>query len=704
MKNTPKKVLPILKILFKETFLISLNVFVIFSFLGFLGFAYLYLNTPLGQSLFTRAIAQTSIIYDRTGEHVLYAIHQEENRKIISHNEIPDTIRIATIAAEDANFYSHHGIDLLSVLRAIKTDVINRNASQGASTITQQLARNAFLSREKTLKRKLLEAVYALKIERKHSKEQILDSYLNEVPYGSNAYGIETAAETYFNKSAIDLTLDEAALLAALTKATTFYSPYGLHTTALIKRQQEILERIAQLQLVDPSAVAVAMEIDTLKKIVPFSQKIEAPHFVFYVLDQLEQKYGSEMIEEGGLKIYTTLDYDKQKLAEKIIQESSDYNLKRFGASNTALVAVDPKTGQILTMVGSKGYFDPSIDGEVNVTIRPRQPGSSFKPFAYAKAFEMGYQPETLILDEQTNFGVDGSGKMYVPNNYDGKFHGVVSMRQALAMSLNIPAVKTLRAVGIDATIELAHRLGITTLNDRNRYGLSLVIGGGEVTLLDETAGFSVFANDGARNPIDPILKIQDNTGKVIQEAESKNLPALDPQVARRINSILSDNVARTPIFGPNNKLFIPGRTVAAKTGTTQEFRDAWTVGYTPSIAVGVWTGNNDSRSMRAGADGSYVAAPIWNKFMTEILKSSPDEKFIDYEKKAIDPKLAKNSLPTEGKIKITYYRIKGDKKISEEKAKKMDPEKVKTRFEFTVNDEKTKTEISGYNTTLPAF
>jgi 1A family penicillin-binding protein len=680
MKNGSGKKKSFFFRIIKEVILISLNVFAIISGLLIIGFLYLVGNTPLGNSLYSRNIPQTSIIYDRTGKHVLYEMHGEENRKIINHNEISDTVRLATIATEDESFYSHHGIDLKAIIRALKINLETKSASQGGSTITQQLARNVYLSREKTLKRKILEAVYAIKIDKKYTKDQILDAYLNQVPYGSNAYGIESASETYFGKKASELTLDEAAFLAALTKAPSYYSPYGNHVNTLQFRQKEILKKIAELYPKEAPLVAQSLKIDTEKKILPFTQPIEAPHFVFYVKDLLEQKYGNKMVEEGGLKIYTTLDYDKQKLGKQILIDSADYNLKRYGATNSALVALDPKNGQILAMVGSRDYYDKTIDGEVNVTIRPRQPGSSFKPFVYAKAFELGYQPETMVLDASTDFGPDGSGGNYVPRNYDGKFHGVLSMRQALAMSLNIPAIKTLRAVGIDAAIEMAHRLGITTLNDRQRYGLSLVIGGGEVTLLDETSGFSVFANDGKRNPVDPILKIIDSKGKIIQENQPQNLPVLDPQIARKIDSILSDNKARTPIFGPNNKLFIPGKTVAAKTGTTQEFKDAWTVGYTPDIAVGVWAGNNDSRPMRSGADGSFVAAPIWNKFMSKAIENSPDVAFIPYQKSN-----AKDIANIEGdttRLKVTYYKISNGKKISEKSAKKLDSNKVQIKTE----------------------
>lgn len=660
------------------------KIILFFVALCFLVFVYLMISFPLGNSLQIQNLAQTSVIYDRTGEHVLYEIHGEENRKILSHNQIPDVIRVATIAAEDGSFYTHHGLDFIAILRALKKDIQSKSIKQGASTITQQLARNAFLSRDKKIERKIKEAIYAIKIENKYSKDEILDAYLNIIPYGSNTYGIQTASEKYFGKYAIDLTLDEAAMLAALTKAPTTYSPYGENKEALIQRQQEILRNIEKLNLRSPQEVAEALKINTLEKIVPFVEAISAPHFVFYVRDLLEKKYGKRLLEAGGLKVYTTLDWEKQKLAENILRDN-DINLKRYGANNMALVAIDPQNGQILTMVGSVDYFDSQIDGQVNVVTRPRQPGSSFKPIVYAASFEKGFQPETLVLDAKTNFGPDGSGRDYIPQNYNGKFNGVLSMRQALAMSLNIPAIKTLREVGLESALEMAHRLGITTLNEPERYGLSLVIGGGEVTLLDETSAFGVFANDGQKNIPDPFLEIRDRKNNILYFNKAQNLAVLNPQIARKINSILSDNTARTPTFGPNNKLFIPGKTVAAKTGTTQEWRDAWTVGYTPSITVGVWAGNNDNRPMRVGADGSYIAAPVWNKFISEVTREQPDIAFIPYEKSDEKPTL--HFATTPNKFKTVYYKIASGKKISAEKAKKMDASKVRVVKELIIEN-----------------
>lgn len=661
---------------------------------------FIYRSTPNPPDLDLKDLNQTSIIYDRTGEHELYEIYGEENRKVIPYDQIPDIVRIATIASEDDGFYSHSGIDLKSIIRALKTDIETKKVEQGGSTITQQLARNLFLTREKTIKRKINEIVLAIKLEKRYSKNQILDMYLNTVPYGSNAYGIETASETFFGKKASKLTLDEAAMLAALPKATSYYSPYGENINDLINRQQWILNRISELNLIDSNTVQDYRKIITSAKIIPKRDPIDSPHFVFFARDTLEKEFGRELLETKGLKIYTTLDYDMQKLAEKTVAEGVIKNQSR-SAENASLVAIDPRSGQILSMVGSRNYFDADIDGQVNVALSLRQPGSSFKPFAYCEAFIKGYLPETLVVDAPTNFGPDGSGKNYIPHNYDGAFHGVVTMRQALAMSLNIPAVKTLYVAGVDDTINLAQRMGISTLDDGN-YGLSLVLGGGAVTLLDETSGYGVFANDGKRNPATPILKIENSHGEIIYSNSPKNDPVLDSDIARKINSILSDNSARAPVFGTNSRLQIPDQIVAAKTGTSQEYRDGWTIGYTPSLVVGVWAGNNNNRPMRDGSAGLYVAAPIWSEFMSQAIKNSPKETFLAYDQtKERDLIATRKNL-----IEISYYNKNTGKKLSEKKKNKTDPEKIETRIEFSniPSNEKSFASLESQNSNDPVI
>ena len=637
---------------------------------------FLYNDLPSGDLEQERKVAETTSIFDRSGQHLLYEIHGEENRRVISHEEIPDTMRVATIAAEDDAFYRHWGIDFGSIFRAARANIESNSMVQGGSTITQQLARSAYLTREKTFERKIKEMLLAIKLERRYSKDRILDYYLNEVPYGSNAYGVESAAQIFFAKDAKDLSLDEAALLAAMPKAPTHFSPYGSHSAELRNRQQYILDRIAQLGLASKDEVARAKKIDTIAEVKPFRENIDAPHFVFYVKEQLEKEYGADGVEKGGFKVVTSLDYDMQKKAQEIISDGAFANEKKFKGSNAGLVAIDPKTGEILAMVGSRDFFDSSIDGQVNVTLSPRQPGSSFKPIVYGNAFERGYQPETILFDVPTDFGPDGSGRDYIPQNYDGKFHGMLSMRQTLAMSLNVPAVQTLYLGGVDNTLAYAKRLGITTLGDSKRYGLSLALGGGEVKLLELTGAFSVYANDGKRNAPAAILSIKNSRGDELFKHSGKNEQVIDSEVARKIDSILTDNAARTPIFGPRSPLVMEGKTLAAKTGTTQEFKDAWTVGFTPSIAVGVWTGNNDGRPMKAGSDGVFVAAPLWNSFMRYALSEKGNEKFADYQR--VNSNIAMLSGKTS--FQTAFYKKGSDKKLSEKKLAKTDPRKLEVR------------------------
>jgi len=594
-------------------------------------FAYFAKDLPDPKKLSDRQMIESTKIYDRSGEHLLYEIHGEEKRTVIPLDKISNHLVKATLAAEDDDFYNHKGVDFRSILRAAWLDIKGGGTrSQGGSTITQQLVKNSILTPEKTFSRKFKELILSLEIERRFSKDQILEMYLNEIPYGSNAYGAEAASLTFFGKNAVNLTLAEAATIASLPRATTFYSPFGSHPEALEARRQYVINRMATLGYITPEEADSANQEKT--QFTENREGIVAPHFVLYIKELLAEKYGEDFIERGGLKVYTTLDYDKQKMAEDLVFEMSKNYVQNFNAHNAALLASDPKTGQILVMVGSRDYFDLENDGNVNVTTRPRQPGSSFKPFAYARAFVKGYTPDTLLFDFTTNFGLQG-GKEYIPQNYDGKEHGPVTMRAALANSLNIPAVQTLYLAGIDETIDLARQMGITTLEDRSRFGLSLVLGGGEVKLLDFVPAYGVFANDGIRQEKTVILKITDKDNKVLEEwKSSEGKRVLEEQVAREINNVLSDNNARLMIFGARNSLNLGERIVAAKTGTTQDYRDAWTVGYTPSLSAGVWVGNNDNSEMKR-ADGSQVAAPIWQAFMKKALGKTRSESFPSYEK-----------------------------------------------------------------------
>ncbi|HBI51017.1 MAG TPA: penicillin-binding protein [Candidatus Moranbacteria bacterium] len=589
-------------------------------------------DLPSANSVDAKLIAQSTKIYDRSGQHLLYDVHGEEKRTVIPFEQIPDNVKYATIALEDQEFYSHYGVNPKAILRSAFKDIIKGGAAQGGSTITQQFIKKSLLSDEKTFTRKIKEVILAIELEQKYSKDEILAMYLNQIPYGSSAYGIEAAAQTFFSKSAKDLSLAEAALLASLPNAPTYYSPFGSHRDALVGRKNSALKKMADLGYITQDQADEAKSVDIFAEITPKQDNIQAPHFVMYVKEYLEQKYGEQAVEQGGLKVYTTLDWDKQQAAEKAVVEGAEKN-KAQNASNAALVAMDPKTGQILAMVGSKNYFDKSIDGQVNVALADRQPGSSFKPYVYLTAFTKGYTPETLLYDVATNFSTD-EGKDYKPQNYDGKFKGPLQMKNALAMSLNIPAVKTLYLAGVKDSIQLAKGLGIKGLNQPERYGLSLVLGGGEVTLLDHVNAYGGLATGGIHYDKTAILKIQDKDGAVLEEfKQSAGQRIVEEKYVAMLDYIMSTNELRAPVFGDNNPFKFSDRQVAAKTGTTNEFRDGWAMGYTPSIAVGVWAGNNDNSSMKVGADGIYVAAPIWRSFMNFALGNSAAEQFPKYEK-----------------------------------------------------------------------
>jgi len=591
-------------------------------------FVYYAKDLPDPSKINKRIVFESTKIFDRTGEHLLYEIHGEEKRTVIAASEIPDTVKTATITLEDQLFWKHHGVDFRGILRSALKDVLKGGLAQGGSTITQQFVKNSILTSEKKFSRKIKEIILALEIEQKFSKEEILQMYLNEIPYGSNAYGIEAAAMTFFGKHARELTLAQSALLACLPNAPSYYSPFGSHKDKLLARWQYVLTKMAELGYITTDQAEEAKKEDILSQIKPFRSDIKAPHFVMYIKEQLTDSFGDKEIEQNGLKVYTTLDWDLQQLAEKAVREGVEKNGPKYRFSNASLVAINPTSGHILAMVGSKDYFDDEIDGKVNVALRPRQPGSSFKPYVYAEAFEKGFTPDTILYDVETNFSTE-QGKEYIPHNYDGSTRGPVKMKEALPMSLNIPAVKTLYLAGLKDSIKLAKKMGITTLNNPDNYGLSLVLGGGEVLLLDHTAAFGVFANKGIKKEKKSILRIENAQGKLIKNFEdSKGEEVLSKNTALTICQILSDNKLRAPVFGEKNALVIPDRQVFGKTGTTNEWRDGWLVGGTPSLVAGVWAGNNDNTTMARGADGSYVAGPIWNQFMSEVLKNRQKEEF----------------------------------------------------------------------------
>jgi 1A family penicillin-binding protein len=630
-------------------------------------FAYIAKDLPNPGMVNKRVIAESTKIYDRTGVHLLYEVHGEEKRTVIPFSDMPDVVKYATISLEDQDFYNHFGIKLTSILRSILRDIITLDKAQGGSTITQQFVKNSLLTNEKTLIRKVKEVILSLEVETKFSKDEILAMYLNEIPYGSNAYGIESAAQTFFGKPARDLTLDEAALIATLPQATAYYSPYGSHTDALIGRKSFALKTMAKLGYITQEQADEAINTDTLAKLQPQKDIIAAPHFVMYIKDYLQEKYGDRAVEESGLKVVTTLDWDKQQAAEQAVREGAANN-KKWKASNAALVAIDPKTGQILAMVGSKDYFDDSIDGQVNIAIRNLQPGSSFKPYVYLAAFSKGYLPETIIYDTKTQFET-AEGKSYEPNNYDGNFHGPIALMKALGGSLNVPAVKVLYLVGVKDAIQLAKNLGITGLNDPSKLGLSLVLGGGEIKLIDHVGAYGTLATGGIKHQKTAILRIEDAKGATLEEFKSDaGERVIEEKYVAMLDSILSNNANRAWVFGESSPLRFDNRSVAAKTGTTNDFRDGWTIGYTPSLAVGVWAGNNDHSAMVTGADGVNVAAPIWRAFLDKALsnyaieefpKYNPDDEIGDGEGKTNKPMLAGK---LEQKEDLKVCQIPGEK------------------------------------------
>ncbi|MFA5754704.1 MAG: transglycosylase domain-containing protein, partial [Patescibacteria group bacterium] len=480
-------------------------------------------SLPNPNQLIEREVAQSTKIYDRTGENILYEISGDEKRTLVTLQEIPDYVKQATISIEDKNFYKHGGFSLWAMFRTMVTNVIYRR-SAGGSTLTQQFVKNAVLTPEKTISRTIKELILSYRLEKKFSKKEILQMYLNEIPYGSNAYGVEAASQKYFGKGVKDVSLSEAAILAAIVQVPSRYSPYGPNKDILLGRKDYVLDLMSEQGYISESERDAAKSQEITFK--GPETNITAPHFVMYIKGILADKYGEKMVEQEGLKIYTTLDLFKQKIAEETIAERTENYPEKYGANNAALVAIDPKTGQILAMVGSRDYFNDEIDGQVNVTDRPRQPGSSMKPIVYAALFEKGYTPDTILYDVLTNFSTN-SAQPYQPHNYSGQEIGPVTIRKALAGSLNIPAVKAIYLANINNVIDLAENLGYSTLYPRSRFGLSLVLGGGEVKLLEHANAYSAFARDGQLSPIVSILKVEDKDGKIIEEYQPSDKKAL---------------------------------------------------------------------------------------------------------------------------------------------------------------------------------
>lgn len=596
------------------------------------------LEIPDLATVSSRRIEQSTKFFDRTGTVLLYDMHEHVQRTVVPLEEMSPAVRNATVAIEDSSFYEHGGIRFTSILRAIVANFFIRigiadGYTQGGSTITQQVIKRALLTPERTLARKLKEWILAVKLEQSWPKEKILELYLNEAPYGGSIYGVEEASQTYFGKRAAELSVAEASYLAAMLQAPTYYSPFGNHIEALEERRRLVLSKMNEYGFITEAERRASLA-ESVTFIPPRETKIAAPHFVFYVRELLEERYGDRMLREGGLRVITTLDAELQKKAEEIVKRRALENEEKFNAENAAIVAVDPRNGEILTMAGSRDYFDRDIDGNFNIALAKRQPGSAFKPFVYASALSKGYTPDTVVFDVETQFSstcraddFETEGTCYSPENYDNIFRGPVTLRDALAQSINIPAVKVLYLTGLSDALRLAKALGIGTLGTPDQYGLTLVLGGGEVRLLDMVSAYGVFAAQGVRVEPSAILRVEDQQGSVVDTFAPRASRVLSEEVAMQINDILSDNKARTPAFGENSSLYFPGRDVAAKTGTTNDYRDAWIVGYTPTLAAGAWAGNNDNTPMQKKVAG-FIVAPLWHEFMEYALQKIPSPSF----------------------------------------------------------------------------
>lgn len=642
MKQSKKNFTPILKLKKKShKFIFLIAVILAFVLFGLFTYFYIFYKLPSPQSLKDYKVTPLAThILDRNSK-LLYEIYREEKRTPIKLKEIPDYIGKATIATEDKEFYKHQGVSFFGgIIRAIK-DMFFTRSLQGGSTITQQLVKSSLLTPERTIRRKIREIILALMTERVFNKDQILEMYLNQVPYGGAAYGIEEAAKTYFGKNAKDLSLDEAALLAGLPQAPSYYSPYS-NPEAALKRRNEVLKAMYGEKFIDKRQYENSMAKEL--RIIPPKTIIKAPHFVFYIKEQLEKMYGIKTVEEGGLKVTTTLDLDIQEETEKILKTEID-KIKNLDVSNGAVLVTRPSTGEILSMVGSYDYF-ASPSGAFNVTTALRQPGSSIKPLNYAVGIDRKLvTAATVFLDIPTCFTAAGQPAGYCPINYDGKYHGPIQLRFALGNSYNIPAVKMLAFNGVENFVASASAYTIKSFKDPKNYGLSLTLGGGEIKMVEMAQAFSSFATQGVPRELNGILKIQDKLGKTLYEFKDYNLikdvkqpmkspsylaitgkRAISPETAYIISHILLDNNARKDMFGESSYLVIPNHAVSVKTGTTDDKKDNWTIGYTPNFLVTVWVGNNDNKPMNPYlTSGVTGAAPIWNKVMTYMLKDQPD-------------------------------------------------------------------------------
>ncbi|HDY73228.1 MAG TPA: hypothetical protein ENH86_01495 [Candidatus Jorgensenbacteria bacterium] len=635
----------------RQTYITAAAAVLFFSALTASGIVYAALiiqQLPPLEHFSSRKVNESTKIYDRTGEVLLYEIFDEEKRTVIPFDAIPSSMKRATLAAEDDDFYNQPAFDWKAIIRAFIANIKEGRITQGGSTITQQLVKNVFLTSEKTITRKLKELILAIELESRHSKDEIFSAYLNQIPYGSNAYGVEAASQTFFGKPANELSLAESSLLAALPKAPSYFSPWGEHTQDLFQRQEYILGRMYELKLITKQQLeSVENEVLLFKS--PSLGSIKAPHFSIAVRQYLIKKYGEEVVRSGGLQVITSLDWELQQAAEEVIAKGVVRNEELYGGTNAALIAQDASTGEILAMVGSRNYFDTEIDGNFNVATQGlRQPGSALKPFVYLVAFEKGFQPQSKVFDVPTEF-VSGdpdcpviltplsknNADCFSPENFDGVFRGPVSLAEGLAQSINVPSVKTLYLAGFDEVLKTLSLFGVSTLNERWRYGLSLVLGGGEVKLSELVNAYATLAQDGIHRRQTLIKKIETSSGDVLEKNADNASRVFAEEPVRLVNSILSNIDLRSGLFQSSLGLTVfLGRDVALKTGTTNDYRDAWAIGYTPSLVVGVWAGNNDNTPMHRQGSSILAAVPMWSDFMSRAFNilNPPAEPFVRYQ------------------------------------------------------------------------
>ncbi|HRH25479.1 MAG TPA: PBP1A family penicillin-binding protein [Parcubacteria group bacterium] len=642
---------------------LSLGISVILLVFG-LGFIWIAsLKIPDLSDLTERKVVESTKIYDRTGEILLYDMGQNIKRTLIPFKDISDYVKKAVVAVEDRNFYTHGGFDFEALLRAVWVDIKTLSLSQGGSTISQQVVKNSILTMDKTITRKLKEIILSIKLDGVLEKDEILNIYLNEIAFGGSLYGVEEASQSFYRKSAKDLTLAESAYLAAIINAPTYYSPYGKNKDKLESRKNMVLREMKNQNLISEDEYTKALKEEVLFNPRENTGGIRAPHFVFYVIDSLLDQFGEDALQNGGLKVVTTLDYDIQEKAEAVAKKYGEINQKNFNADNNAIVVIDPKTGDILAMSGSRNYFDKDIDGNFNAATAHRQPGSTFKPIVYSVLFNKGYTPDTILWDVPTQFSpacawnkFETDDTCYSPMNYDELFRGPMKIRDALAQSINLPAVQAVYLAGIKNSLDFAEDLGIQSLGDTSRFGLSLVLGGGEVSLLELVSAYGVFANDGVRNPHNAIQRVYDGNGETVNEYSPSPRRVMPEETARMISSILSDNIARSPAYGLSSTLYIPSRPVAVKTGTTNDYKDAWIVGYAPNLVIGAWVGNNENVPMEKKVAG-FIVAPLWRELMDQVLPNFDKESFEPMS--PIDPNIKpilRGDLGSIGNHSILYF------------------------------------------------